>query len=95
MPICVLQYIRNADLAHLVERDLAKVEVAGSSPVIRSTKREPFVCRTKGSLFELNPPCRVGEIIFDDEIPFVDEIRFNGGWVDLISSAPADFIRTE
>ena len=26
-----------ADLAHLVERDLAKVEVAGSSPVIRST----------------------------------------------------------
>ena len=28
-----------ADLAHLVERDLAKVEVAGSSPVIRSKKR--------------------------------------------------------
>ena len=27
-----------ADLAHLVERDLAKVEVAGSSPVIRSKK---------------------------------------------------------
>ena len=27
---------KNADLAHLVERDLAKVEVAGSSPVIRS-----------------------------------------------------------
>ena len=26
----------DADLAHLVERDLAKVEVAGSSPVIRS-----------------------------------------------------------
>ena len=26
----------NADLAHLVERNLAKVEVAGSSPVIRS-----------------------------------------------------------
>ena len=25
-----------ADLAHLVERDLAKVEVAGSTPVIRS-----------------------------------------------------------
>ena len=30
----------NADLAHLVERDLAKVEVAGSSPVIRSIKEE-------------------------------------------------------
>ena len=28
--------IFSADLAHLVERDLAKVEVAGSSPVIRS-----------------------------------------------------------
>ena len=28
--------ILSADLAHLVERDLAKVEVAGSSPVIRS-----------------------------------------------------------
>ena len=27
-----------ADVAHLVERHLAKVEVAGSSPVIRSTK---------------------------------------------------------
>ena len=26
---------KDADLAHLVERDLAKVEVAGSSPVIR------------------------------------------------------------
>ena len=30
-----------ADLAHLVERHLAKVEVAGSSPVIRSKKEEP------------------------------------------------------
>ena len=29
----------SADLAHLVERDLAKVEVAGSSPVIRSIIR--------------------------------------------------------
>ena len=28
--------VTDADLAHLVERDLAKVEVAGSSPVIRS-----------------------------------------------------------
>ena len=27
---------KNADVAHLVERHLAKVEVAGSSPVIRS-----------------------------------------------------------
>ena len=29
---------KNADVAHLVERHLAKVEVAGSSPVIRSNK---------------------------------------------------------
>jgi hypothetical protein len=27
----------NADVAQLVERDLAKVEVAGSSPVVRSS----------------------------------------------------------
>jgi hypothetical protein len=40
-----------------------------------------------GYSFQLNPPCRVGEIIFDDEIPFGDEIRLDGGWVDLISSA--------
>ena len=33
--------IINADLAHLVERNLAKVEVAGSSPVIRSNKATP------------------------------------------------------
>ena len=29
-----------ADLAHLVERHLAKVEVAGSSPVIRSKNKK-------------------------------------------------------
>ena len=32
------KFIFLADLAHLVERHLAKVEVAGSSPVIRSKK---------------------------------------------------------
>ena len=32
----------SADLAHLVERHLAKVEVAGSSPVIRSKKVVSF-----------------------------------------------------
>ena len=32
-----------ADLAHLVERDLAKVEVAGSSPVIRSRNADTKV----------------------------------------------------
>ena len=34
-----------ADLAHLVERDLAKVEVAGSIPVIRSRKKKALACR--------------------------------------------------
>ena len=33
--LCPFYY---ADVAHLVERHLAKVEVAGSSPVIRSKK---------------------------------------------------------
>ena len=32
--------IKNADLAHLVERRLAKAKVAGSSPVIRSKKEQ-------------------------------------------------------
>ena len=35
---------RSADLAHLVERDLAKVEVAGSSPVIRSIHGHESSC---------------------------------------------------
>ena len=38
----------SADLAHLVERDLAKVEVAGSSPVIRSSGLKPH------SIFKLH-----------------------------------------
>ena len=33
-----------ADVAHLVERHLAKVEVAGSSPVIRSTAKALIGC---------------------------------------------------
>ena len=77
----------NAGVAHPVERHLAKVEVASSSLVTRSRKEEPFVYPTKGFSFQRNPPCRVGEIIFDDEIPFGDEIRLDGGWVDFISSA--------
>ena len=35
------------------------------------------------------------EIIFNDEIPFKDEIRLYGGWVDLISSTSANFIRVK
>lgn len=40
--------IHNAEVAHLVERDLAKVEVAGSSPVFRSKKS-----RLSGIFFQL------------------------------------------
>ena len=36
MCVVVLSDIVNAKIAQLVERDLAKVEVAGSSPVFRS-----------------------------------------------------------
>ena len=36
---------QHADLAHLVERDLAKVEVAGSSPVIRSKNEWDYEAR--------------------------------------------------
>ena len=53
-------FVFPADLAHLVERDLAKVEVAGSSPVIRSIKRlkigynlESF--STKSAFCGINP----------------------------------------
>ena len=41
----------HADLAHLVERNLAKVEVAGSSPVIRS--KQKIEGRTMFFLFSL------------------------------------------
>ena len=57
-----------------------------SSPIVPTRKEAPFVYQTKGASFQLNPPFRVGEIIFDGEIPHGDEIRLDGGWVDLISS---------
>ena len=60
---------------------------AGSTPVPCSRKETPFVYRTNGVSFQLNPPFRMGEIISDAEIPYGDEIRLDGGWVDLISSA--------
>ena len=36
--------LRSAGVAHPVERHLAKVEVAGSSPVIRSSKKAGTPC---------------------------------------------------
>ena len=41
--IAVLTNIVNAKIAQLVERDLAKVEVAGSSPVFRSTSQSLMI----------------------------------------------------
>ena len=77
----------------MVARSVRIRKVEGSTP-FRSTRKEtPFVYRTNGVSFQLNPPFRVGEIISDDEIPYGDEIRLDGGWVDLISSALVDFIR--
>ena len=35
----LIDELTNAKVAQLVERDLAKVEVAGSNPVFRSTKK--------------------------------------------------------
>ena len=50
-------------------------------------EKNPHLSTTSVGSFQLNPPYRVGEIIFDDEISYGDEIRLDGGWVDLISSA--------
>ncbi len=46
-----------ADLAHLVERHLAKVEVAGSSPVIRSKEKSTRVVLFSLELVGAVPPC--------------------------------------
>jgi hypothetical protein len=48
-----------AGVAHLVERDLAKVEVAGSKPVSRSNftlAGARVRCRGRRSRFEYRPP---------------------------------------
>ena len=58
-------------------------------------KKQPLSTKTKVVSFQRNPPCRVGEIIFDDEIPFGDEIRLDGGWVDFISSAKQISLKSE
>ena len=50
-------------------------------------EKNPHLSTTSVGSFQLNPPYRVGEIIFDDEIPHGDEIRLDDGRVDLISSA--------
>ena len=42
-PICGIIHLAFAGVAHLVERDLAKVEVASSSLVARSKKKTPSV----------------------------------------------------
>jgi hypothetical protein len=42
---------KNAEVAHLVEHDLAKVGVAGSSPVFRSVKI-PFCTKGWNFLFK-------------------------------------------
>ena len=50
-----LQEVKIAKIAQLVEHDLAKVGVAGSSPVFRSTikKRKP-ACEASGKTIEMS-----------------------------------------
>ena len=50
----VIILLQLADLAHPVERHLAKVEVASSSLVIRSIEKTTFVFKQKW-FFQLNP----------------------------------------
>ena len=56
-------------------------------PPLPAPEKNPHLSTTSVGSFQLNPPFRVGEIVFDGEIPCGDEIRLDGGWVDLISSA--------
>ena len=55
-------------------------------PPLPAPEKNPYLSTTSVGSFQLNPPYRVSEIIFDDEIPCGDEIRLDGGWVDFISS---------
>ena len=71
----------------VVEHQLPKLNMRVRFPLPAPEKKQPLSTKTKVVSFQRNPPCRVGEIIFDDEIPFGDEIRLDGGWVDFISSA--------
>jgi hypothetical protein len=54
-PYKVLTNSSKAEVAHLVERDLAKVEVAGSSPVFRSHLRSALGGKAQADLI---PPAR-------------------------------------
>ena len=70
----------------MAELQLPKLTVRVRFPSSAPEKNPQLSTTTVGS-FQLNPPFRMGEIISDDEIPYGDEIRLDGGWVDLISSA--------
>ena len=48
----------NADLAHLVERRLAKAKVAGSSPVIRSKQEKRYLLKHRKYRVNLEAPPR-------------------------------------
>ena len=62
----------DAEVAHLVEHDLAKVGVAGSSPVFRSTSSEPgdfFAAKTRA------PPALVVELVDTQDLKSCDPQR--------------------
>ena len=71
-----------AGVAHLVERHLAKVEVAGSSPVTRSRKKNPLLL-AKGSFFNEINPCGICEMPFGREI-LICNVKCLRAWVDLL-----------
>ena len=82
---------RFADLAHLVERDLAKVEVAGSSPVIRSIWEHSSVGRAsalqaEGHRFE--PYCSHHSLEKSSEILLKSEIGLEIGHLTKVKFWP-------
>ena len=67
----------------MVSRLVRVQEAAGSNPATPTMQKPSTIV---DGFLQLNPPYRVGEIIFDGEIPCGGEIRLDAGRVDLISS---------
>ena len=75
------------ELADVLDSKSSGSDTVRVRPPLPAPEKNPHLSTTSVGSFQLNPPYRVGEIIFDDEIPYGDEIRLDGGRVDLISSA--------
>ena len=75
------------ELADVLDSKSSGSDTVRVRPPLPAPEKNPHLSMTSVGSFQLNPPYRVGEIIFDDEIPYGDEIRLDGGRMDLISSA--------